>query len=278
MLYCLKIKLTQNAAIRAMGIAGLNLLFYSKNIKTWFEKHIFNPYEIDGNESADYAVVQSGVILDHLNISNKKILEIGPGGSYYLACILLKKGAEKVFVIDNENHHFFPEKELDIYRKIYPQSLKNNTINPEKIAIIHYDKEGAIPLSPDSIDIIYSNAVFEHVFEPKELLIDCQKILTNTGHMLHQIDFRDHIFNQKSLFFLKIPNLFFDILFKNTGMWINRLRYSDWKKLFSSLKQTKIIFCYKQYGEIILSEKQKLHTSEDMQVTSMLIMLEKYAK
>lgn len=91
MLYNFKLKLAKNSLIRTTGIIFLNVLFYSKNIKAWFEKNIFNPYEINGNEDATYAEMQLENMLKHLDISNKKILEIGPGGSYYLACLMLKK-------------------------------------------------------------------------------------------------------------------------------------------------------------------------------------------
>lgn len=272
MIYFLKKNFAHNKFFRGISIATLNILFYSKTIKSWFEKHIFNPYEIDGNESADYAYAQIKKITEHLDISNKTILEIGPGGNYYLACLLLKNGAKKIFVIDNENHHFFSDRELSIYRKLYPKSIKNKEVNPEKIKVLQYKKDGRIPLPQESCDIIYSNAVLEHVYAPEDLLIDCQRLLKINGRMFHQIDFRDHIFDQKSLFFLKIPTTIFDILYKNTGMWVNRFRYSKWISVFSSLKKMKTLINQKQCDEIYITDK----TLRDHRITSALFILEKY--
>lgn len=268
----IKEKIIQNTFIRAISIATLNFIFYSKTIKSWFEKHIFNPYEIDGNESADYALMQLRCITKHLDVSGKTILEIGPGGSYYLACLLLQEGAKKVFVIDNENHNFFSKKEIIIYRNLFSESIQNEKINQEKIEVLHYEKNGQIPLPPETCDIIYSNAVFEHVNKPQKLLLECERLLKKDGQMMHQIDFRDHIFDQKFLFFLKVPAILFDTLYKNTGMWVNRLRYSEWIDIFSSLKKMKISISQKQYG-ILLPTKQ---TSEDHKITSALFILKKH--
>lgn len=264
----LKDKLTKNVVFRGTAIILLNFLFYSKTIKSWFEEKIFNPYIIDKDGDMDYAEAQLKSILDSFDIRDKTILELGPGGSYRLGCLLLGNGAKKIFVIDSENHNFCSQKELNIYREIYPKSVKDGRINPEKIEILNYNKEGNIPLSSESVDIIYSCAVFEHVFEPQKLLNNCQEILKKGGSMYHQIDLRDHVFSQKSLFFLKIPDFLFDMLFKNTGMWVNRLRYSEWIKIFSDLKNMKIIETKEVTGEISLDE--------DLKVISLLVILKKY--
>lgn len=267
-----------NPILRAIVITGMNFLFYSKTIKSWFEKNVFNPYEIDGNKHADYALMQLKNIASHINITGKSILEIGPGGNYYLACLLLQNGAKKVFVIDNENHSFFSNQEIAIYKKLYPESISNDrTINQDKIVVINYGRHETIPLSDESIDIIYSNAVLEHVYTPKRLLQECQRVLKVGGEMIHQIDYRDHIFSQKSLFFLGIPDLFFDFFFKNTGMWVNRLRHSQWIDLFKTLDSLKTIKIDKQVSDMPLTKNQSRLTTEDIEATSALFILEKYA-
>ncbi len=267
-----------NPVFRAVAIVAMNFLFYSKTIKSWFEKNVFNPYEIDGNKHADYALMQLKNIASHINIAGKSILEIGPGGNYYLACFLLQNGAKKVFVIDNENHSFFSNQEIAIYKKLYPESISNNrTINQDKIVVINYGRHETIPLSDESIDVIYSNAVFEHVYTPKMLLKECQRVLKVGGKMMHQIDYRDHIFSQESLFFLEIPDLFFDFFFKNTGMWVNRLRHSQWVALFDTLNNLETIKIDKQTSSLSLTKKQNQLTTEDIKTTSALFILKKYA-
>jgi SAM-dependent methyltransferase len=271
MFYNFKTKLTKIILIRITGITLLNFFFCSKFIKAWFEKNIFNPYIIDKDENINYAEMQLKNIMNNFDIADKTILEIGPGGSYYLGCLLLKNGAKKIFVIDNENHNFYSQKELDIYEKIYPNSIKNEEINPEKIKVLNYKENSTIPLPSESIDIVYSCAVFEHVFEPEKLLANCQEILKKNGNMYHQIDLRDHIFSQDSLFFLKIPNFIFNLFFKNTGMWVNRLRYSDWQKIFLDLKMMRIICLHKQEYEIA----PKKIPNEDLKTYSLLVTLKK---
>lgn len=268
--------LIKSPLVRGLGIAFLNILFVSKRIKSWFEKHIFNPYEIDGNQHADYALSQINGILPHVDIKSKSVLEIGPGGSYYLACLFLKNGAERVYVIDNENHNFFSEEEISLYKNLYPESIgKDKTINQDKITVLHYTKDETIPLSENSIDFIYSNAVLEHVFHPKQTIGECLRVLKNNGQMLHQIDYRDHIFHQQSLFFLKIPNFLFDLFYKNTGMWVNRLRHSHWITLFQSFNKIKIIFTKPQEAQPY-SKKPKLMSKNDYMATGCLFLLQKY--
>ena len=94
---------------------------------------------------------------------------------------------------------------------------------------------------------------------------------------MHQIDYRDHIFSQKSLFFLEIPDLFFDFFFKNTGMWVNRLRHSQWIDLFKTLNNLKTIKIDKQISDLPLIKKQSQSTTEDTETTSALFILKKYA-
>ena len=270
--------IAKNPFSRAILIALMNVLFYSKTIKSWFEKNVFNPYEIDGNKHADYALMQLKNITSNINISGESILEIGPGGNYYLACLLLQNGAKKVFVIDNENHHFFSNQEIAIYKKLYPESISDTkTINQDKITVINYGRHETIPLSDNCVDIIYSNAVLEHVHDPKRLLEECQRILRVSGIMMHQIDYRDHIFSQKSLFFLKIPNIFFNFFFKNTGMWVNRIRHSQWINIFNSLSDLRLTKIEKQSCEKVTGKNKEM-TKEDQQTTGALFLSEKYVK
>lgn len=268
--------LVKNPIFRTVAITAMNFLFYSKTIKSWFEKNVFNPYEIDGNKHADYALAQLKNIASHMNIAGKSILEIGPGGNYYLACLLLQNGAKKVFAIDNENHSFFSNQEIAIYKKLYPESISDDrTINQDKIAVINYGRHETIPLSDESVDIIYSNAVLEHVYVPRRLLEECQRVLRVGGEMMHQIDYRDHIFDQKSLFFLRVPDIFFNFFFKNTGMWVNRLRHSEWITIFRSIDKIKITDTEKQCEDGIHGKPRKI-SDEDFETTSALFLMEKY--
>ncbi len=219
--------------LRLLSISILNFLFLNKQFKRYFEKIIFNPYFIPSVKEEQIKEQAQSLLKELGDIQNKTILELGPGGDCLLACHLLKAGAKKIILLDVENYIHVPSTEKIKYRSIYPEVFdKNDNLNSEKIQTISYREDGTIPLNKESVDIIYSMAVFEHVNKANALLLEIQRILTPSGISYHQIDFRDHVFQQSSLLFLFFPNWLFNLLFSQTGMWTNRIRYSQWKKMF----------------------------------------------
>ena len=57
------------------------------------------------------------------------------------------------------------------------------------------------------------------------------RVLKSGGVMYHEVDLRDHIFSQKSLFFLTLSDIWFKRLFSHTGTYVNRERVSRYRKL-----------------------------------------------
>jgi hypothetical protein len=60
---------------------------------------------------------------------------------------------------------------------------------------------------------------------------EMKRVLKIGGTMNHEVDFRDHIFSQKSLWFLRIKEFWFKGLFGKTGGYVNRKRISYYQKL-----------------------------------------------
>lgn len=219
--------------LRLLLISILNFLFLSKAFKNFFEKKLFNPYFIPSVKEEQINELAQSVLAAIGDVRNKTILELGPGGDCLLACHLLRAGAKKIILLDRENYIHIPSSEKEKYQSIYPQVLdQNNNLNSNKIKIISYRKDGVIPLTHQTIDIVYSMAVFEHVNKPETLLKEVRRVLVPSGFSYHQIDFRDHVFQQSSLLFLLFPDWLFNLLFSRTGMWTNRIRYSQWKEIF----------------------------------------------
>lgn len=219
--------------LRVFGIVILNIIFATKISKHYFEKYIFNPYyePSTNNESisAQVELIQSL----YGDVSNKTFLELGPGGNCLLACHLLAAGAKKIILLDTENHINPTKKDLEKYEDIYPNILKENgLLNNDLIQFINYDRQGRVGLDDCSVDIIYSNAVYEHVTDIRKVTKEMYRIQKRGGKSFHQVDLRDHIYNQSSLFFLSVPKSLYNLLFSQTGMWTNRLRYSIIKEHF----------------------------------------------
>lgn len=223
--------------LRLVLISILNFLFISKVFKNYFEKVIFNPYFIPSIKEIEIRLQAESLLKEIGDVKGKTLLELGPGGDCLLACHLLNAGAKKVILLDIENHIHIPPTEVNKYRSVYPEALDDKgALMSDKIDIISYDKNGLVPLPNDSIDSVYSFAVFEHIPNPSWVIDEIQRIMKPTGKSFHQIDFRDHIFQQSSLFFLLFSNRVFNFLFSRTGMWTNRIRYSQWRKLFTNSK------------------------------------------
>jgi SAM-dependent methyltransferase len=219
---------------RTVAIALLNILFLIPGFKALFEKYIFNPYYLPSVDTTGLTR-QKETLLSRMDtdVAGKTLLELGPGGDCTLSCQLLALGVKKIYLIDNENHINPRSEDVARYKEIFQNSITDGgNFNPDCIDILCYGKNGEIPLPDKSLDIIFSNAVLEHVENPQSLLQETHRVLKDGGMAYHQTDYRDHIASQTSLWFLTIPKTLFNFLFWRTGMWTNRLRHYDWLALF----------------------------------------------
>jgi len=72
----------------------------------------------------------------------------------------------------------------------------------------------------ESLDVVISNSVLEHVRDPLGLFRECHRVLVPGGIMLHQVDYRDHFF--------KYP---FQFLTFSQAVWDNLLDPGDLPRL-----------------------------------------------
>ncbi|MFZ2187717.1 MAG: class I SAM-dependent methyltransferase [Candidatus Moraniibacteriota bacterium] len=224
-----------------------NILFsIFPGMRQFIEQHLFNPYAFHEKHLA-YSIAQFKGFLEKIGgtsqIVDKNILELGPGGSIGFGLLALKYGAKKYYVIENISHTFITNKQLLSYRKLLEDNgvliskyfIKNTAnqyaYNPAFIEFIKIGQDSSYKLPDESIDIIYSCAVLEHVHDLDLCFTEMARVLRRDGIMNHQVDLRDHIFSQKSIWFLNFSDYWFDKLFKNTGEYVNRKRLSDYEKL-----------------------------------------------
>ena len=224
----------------------LENIFFSifPNSRSTIEKYIYNPYQFN-DKHIEYSRKQFDEFVRKIGgidkIKNKNILELGPGGSIGFGLLALQNGASEYFALENGQHAFIGKKQLEFYKQLLGNNddfekffiLKNKRYiyNSELIKFIEIDQESKYDLPPNCIDFIYSCAVLEHVHNLDLCFSEMARVLKNGGIMNHEVDFRDHIFSQKSIYFLKISDSFFNTLFRNTGEYVNRKRFSYYKKL-----------------------------------------------
>ena len=171
--------------------------------------------------------------LDQVGRSPKSILELGPGDSVNTAILGAFHDLETIYLVDAGD---FASKDMAMYQrnidvlKKEKQSLNISTQSFDSMmdsCNAKYFTNGTQSLKDidtDSVDIIFSVAVLEHIFydEVETLLKEMARILKPTGSMIHRIDLRDHLGG-------KLNNLRFSRarwesdLFRNSGFYTNRI-------------------------------------------------------
>lgn len=72
---------------------------------------------------------------------------------------------------------------------------------------------GLEAIESQSVDIVLSNSVLEHVLDPQKLFSELKRVLRDDGVMLHIVDYRDHFF--------KYPYHFLQFSKKNWDRFLN---------------------------------------------------------
>lgn len=165
-------------------------------------------------------------------LNHKKILELWPWAFLWVGAFLKKEWISEYNIIDDINHfEKLDKKAIKLYQEIDKNILDWDSFDTTYVKQLQYNKEG-LPLDGNSIDLIFSNAVYEHVDDPQSSIKELSRVTKKWWLSIHTIDFRDHIFDQKSLFFLSLPTWLFNFLFKKAGAWVNRKRYDDFINYF----------------------------------------------
>lgn len=141
-------------------------------------------------------------------LKGKKVLEIGPGINFGLPLILACYGAE-VVVADR----FLPSWDPDYHPKFYAllrttlsnvncplidltpldKVLSQGGYPPESISLCSCSLEELSGIPDQSVDVVMSNAVLEHLYDLELAFSHLARITKPGGLGLHQVDFRDHL-------------------------------------------------------------------------------------
>lgn len=189
---------------------------------------------------------------ENLNIKDKVVLEIGPGNSLAIGLLFLACGAKKVFLVDRFKHLFYDDYDISFHRKVLERikekdfpffSAASEAVIFTKGGSIDFDKDkieyrlgnaANLPMKNNSIDIVFSNAVFEYVHDIKKAISEIGRVTKPSGLGIHEIDLRDHFFQSQPLRLLQYPDWLWNLMAWNRPGYTNRLRLSDFLKLFES--------------------------------------------
>jgi SAM-dependent methyltransferase len=180
-------------------------------------------------------------------IEGKIILEVGPGINFGTALILACYGA-KVMVSDR----FLTPWDKDYHPKFYAQLkdwLSKNMTDADTSLLTKILSTDGYPrdviqlystpleelegISDKSVDVIFSNAVLEHIESPQACFKQMARVSRSGALGFHQVDFRDHRNMDRPLEFLLMNEAEFANEFKNRhGECGNRWRHWEYIDLF----------------------------------------------
>jgi hypothetical protein len=202
---------------------------------------------------------------NHISISGKVILEIGPGNSYINAYNFLMNGAKKVILVDKFPRHFksknqrkFQQKELNFIKNKYPKKYlfflsKDGNLKKDYIKFINKD---LVKINNLSVDLIYSISVLEHVKDVIGNIKKMTEILQPKGYMYHKIDLRDHYnFNNPFLFYKYSDYVWNNYLTKEGLSYTNRWRYNDF---INEFKKNNLKIIKQKFIRLTINKKLKI--------------------
>ncbi len=151
----------------------------------------------------------------------KDILEIGPGQTLEVLEEAVSAGARSCAAVD-------------VVRYLSPHRAKAKGIRYRT-----YDGK-ALPFADAQFDLLWSHTAFEHLRYPDITVQECFRVLRPGGTLVVLIDLADHSFYGQGepdplqvFHCLKYSDRVWNLMKWNRSSYVNRLRRSEWLKLFS---------------------------------------------
>jgi len=171
-----------------------------------------------------------------------KGLELGPGDGLLSAFLAPAVGSDGLTLVDTGD---FAHKDWSLYKRqifkflsIHHSSnvadfTKEREINDALKSVgSSYYTEGLVSLrslKSNSFDLIYSQAVLEHVRhgEFNDVISECYRLLKPNGVMSHQVDFKDHLGGGSNN--MRFSSVLWEKKWfsHNCGFYTNRIRLSE---------------------------------------------------
>lgn len=176
------------------------------------------------------------------NANDWKGLEFGPGDGLLSSFLSPALGSSGVTLVDVGD---FAIKDVNVYRQniqdflasfpdmVLPDISNKSSIDSMLLAVNgSYHTKGLLSLKSlmdSSYDLIYSQAVLEHVrrHEFEDTMKECHRLLSPNGVMSHAVDFKDHLGG--GLNNMRFPSSLWELdwFASESGFYTNRMRLSE---------------------------------------------------
>ncbi len=213
---------------------------------------------IDASETALTADVEyaNKIVRDYLEIFEKlgvspvgkDILELGPGKNFgstlIFGCLGARVAVSDLYLSawDSEYHPAFYRRLLEALPNNFPKAdpaplrriVEQGAYHQNVLRTFNRKAENLSGIGSKSYDAVISNAVLEHVEDPKAAAREMMRVTRPGGFGIHQVDFRDHRDFSKPLEYLLVSRTEFSRLFAYAqGSCGNRWRQSDFINVFN---------------------------------------------
>lgn len=185
-----------------------------------------------------------------VSLSRATILEIGPGMYNPSAALFLAYGAAKVILVESVQIGYkskrwrkrtrlalenLGRRNSTIFRALDSEHDENSdslkVSRPVEGVELLWCDASKTPLPDNSVDIVLSNAVFEHLSEPEAVLQEMYRVMKPNGIMFHRVNLQDH-FPKASYQFLFYSKRFWNRwLTRENRTYLNRLRAHEFTRL-----------------------------------------------
>jgi hypothetical protein len=250
----------KNAFYHVVGIVFLVLARLKHLLSGYTTPKPFALDQVD--KCIDYDVTIANRFLDNLarcgasDLAGKRVLELGPGSDLGIGLILISKGASAYVAFDR--HNLAGDVPTEFYEKLARRvPIDLTALSDGRISYIAREDFDLAAAVPTGIDIVLSNAAFEH-FDDVEATVKSLSTITNAGAKAAiEIDLQTHsrwIRDADPNNIYRYPEMLYH-LFKCPGQ-PNRLRPDDYRRAFERNGWTDITL----YPENLLDERLSNHT------------------
>ena len=223
------------------------------------------------------------------NLTDKVVLELGPGDSLATIVIAYAYGARAILVDVGD----FALNDLGYYKGLV-NSLKDEGLRVPELSNVttlreiielcdgEYLTSGLASLktvSDSSVDFVYSHAVLEHIskYEFDATFSEIRRITKLDGGTSHNVDLKDHLsggLNNKRF----SSGLWESNFFKNSGFYTNRLSCEEMLAVFRQNEFVCEEFDYKRWDSLPLPQHKmasefQSHSEEQLSIKEFNVML-----